>query len=107
MMTWTMIGVIAGALSLPLSVMVLYLRAIREDGRELKSQFATLERRVGYVERDYTTKEETVREFAVLRQQLEKLNDALIDAIARRDAETGLATQMGRIAEALEKAASR
>lgn len=106
-MTWAMVCAIGGMVGLPLTIMVLYLRAIRDDQKQLRAEHSKLERRVGYVERDYATKEELVRETAELRQQLREGNNLLRQLVERGDTETGIAAQLRTLAEELAKATKR
>ena len=103
MMTWSMVLAIGGMVGLPLTIMVHYLRAIRDDQRQLRHEHATLERRVSGIEREYTTKEEWVRETALLRRQLEKVTELLIALQSRIDTEAGLTAQLSRLVDTLLK----
>lgn len=103
MMTWSMVAAIGGMVGLPLTVMVHYLRAIRDDQKQLRTEHGRLEQRVGGIEREYTTKEEQVREGALVRRQLEKMTDLLIALQSRLDTEAGLTAQLNRLIEQLIK----
>ena len=85
-MTATLVAVLAPLVGVPLSVMTFYLRAIREgqEGRlreigrrieMLEQQTRGLEKLVEDVSRDYTTKEEWLRESMLARQQLQRLTE--------------------------------
>lgn len=65
---------------------------------------ATLERRIGYVERDYATKEEWVRESAAARRDMAGIREMLAGLQAAHDAETGLAAMFGKMTEAIVEA---
>jgi hypothetical protein len=93
-MTATLVAVLAPLVGVPLSVMTLYLRAIREDqasrGRDtirrielLEQQARGLEKSVEETARDYTTKEEWLRESMLARQQLQRLTEMVARMQAR------------------------
>ncbi len=86
--TATLVAVLAPLVGVPMSVMTFYLRAIREGqesrGREmtrrievLERQARGLERLVEEMSRDYTTKEEWLRETMLARQQLQRLTEMM------------------------------
>ena len=103
MMTWTMVLAIGGMVGLPLTIMVHYLRAIRDDQVRLRHEHTALEQRVSGMERDFTTKEEWVRETSLLRRQLEKVTELLITLQSRIDTEAGLTAQLSRLVDTLLK----
>jgi hypothetical protein len=89
-MSWEQIAVLVGVLSplvaVPLMVITLYLRAIREHQTttmaEMTHRIETMEasirdllRSTAEFEREYTTKEEWVRESMIARQGLERLTE--------------------------------
>lgn len=100
-MTATLVAVLAPLVGVPLSVMTLYLRAIREDqasrGRyavrrieALEQQARALEKTVEETARDYTTKEEWLRESMLARQQLQRLTEMVARMQAKlEDSEGG------------------
>lgn len=115
-LNWELIGAMIGALSMlvgiPLSAIVMYLRAIREEQRMLQ---VTLARRVEKIEaecrrvdlsveqvqRNYTTKEEWVRETMLARNQLERLTELMARLQAELESSRGLATQFVRATHAI------
>jgi len=109
-MQWEQVGVLVGVLSplvaVPLMVITLYLRAIREHQTtamaEMSHRIETMEatirdllRSTADFEREYATKEEWVRESMVARQGLQRLTEM----VAR--IETELAGRGGRGVERL------
>ena len=89
-MSWEQVAVLVGVLSplvaVPLMVITLYLRAIREHQTttmaEMTHRIETMEssirdllRSTAEFEREYTTKEEWVRESMIARQGLERLTE--------------------------------
>ena len=104
MMTWSMVLAIGGMVGLPLTIMVLYLRAIRDDQRQLRVEHAQLERRVVEIERNYASHEELVRETAMLRSQLDKVIELQVAQNSKLDTEAGLTAQLSRAVETMLKA---
>jgi len=115
-MNWELIGTVIGALSMlvgiPLSALVLYLRAIREDQRHLQAHLARrvdkveadcqrVEKTVEHVQRRYTTKEEWIRETMLARTQLERLTELMARLEAELESSRGLATQFVRATNAI------
>ncbi len=115
-LNWELAGTIIGALSMlvgiPLSAIVLYLRAIREEQRLLQVTLARrverieaecqrVELAVEQVQRRYTTKEEWVRETMLARHQLERLTELMARLQAELESSRGLATQFVRATHAI------
>lgn len=99
-MGWEQLGALVGILSplvgVPLTVITLYLRAIREHQTagmaEVTHRIETMEasirdllRATADFEREYTTKEEWVRESMLARQHLERLTEMVtrIEAVVK------------------------
>jgi hypothetical protein len=117
-MTATLVAVLAPLVGVPLSVMTLYLRAIREDqasrGRDAARRIETLEQQARGLEkvaeevaRDYTTKEEWLRESMLARQQLQRLTEMVARMQARLEDGEGLVAHLARAAEAMLELARR
>jgi len=115
-MDWNTIAALAGILGplvgVPMSAMTLYLRSIKEnqERREreslqrfcgLESQIREIERQMGEFERQYTTKEEWLRETMLARRQLERLMEMMAKVQARLESSDGLAAQIGRATAAM------
>ena len=111
-MTGTLVAVLGTMVGVPLSVMTLYLRAIRdtqinrdrENASRLKGvegHIRNVERQVEVVERDYTTKEEWLRESMLARKQLERLTEMMARMQVRLEDSAGLAAQLGRATNAM------
>ena len=90
MMSWQEMGLLVGVLSplvgVPLTVITVYLRAIREHQTstvsEITQRIETMESsirdllgRTASFDREYATKEEWVRESMLARQRLERLTE--------------------------------
>ena len=102
----------------PLTVIALYLRAIREHQTatmaEITHRIQTIEAALHDMvkctadfEREYTTKEEWVRESMFARQRLERLTEMLTRVQAELENGRGLAAQIGRVAAAMTQIAQR
>jgi len=115
-LNWELIGTMIGALSMlvgiPLSAIVLYLRAIREEQRllqvtlarrveKIEAECQRVELAVVQVQRSYTTKEEWVRETMLARNQLERLTELMARLQAELESSRGLATQFVRATHAI------
>ena len=90
----TLVAVLAPLVGVPMSAMTFYLRAIRDGqesrGREMARRIEMLERQTGQLEqlvedvsRDYTTREEWLRETMLARQQLQRLTEMVARVQAR------------------------
>ncbi len=103
-MGWEQVGVLVGVFSplvgVPMTLVVLFLRGIRETqlaalneiSRRIDRMEARLEelaRFVSDVEREYATKEEWLRESMLARQRLDRLGEAM----ARAEAEAAIAAR--------------
>jgi hypothetical protein len=113
---WEQLGLLVGVLSplvgVPLGVITLYLRAIREHQTTTTNEMArrteTMERSVNDLlratadfEREYATKEEWVRESMLARQRLEHLTEITTRIEAELDSGKGLAAELGRATTAM------
>ncbi len=113
---WKTLGAIIGAmvplLGVPLAMITLYLKSIRdyqvdrcegiEDRLEhLDAAFHDVRRRVGEFERDYTTKEEWLRESMHARKQLEKLTELVTRIQVEIENGNGLAHHFAQATEAM------
>ncbi len=96
----------------PLIVITLYLRAIREHQtstmveitRRIEAMEASMRdllRATADFEREYTTKEEWVRESMLARQRLERLTEMMARIEAEMENGQGLAAQIGRATAAM------
>ena len=110
--TGTLVAILGTLVGIPLSVMTLYLRAIRDTqvnrDREnsvrlhgVEQHIRSVERQVEGVERDYTTKEEWLRESMLARKQLERLTEMVARMQVRLEDSDGLAAQLGRATSAM------
>ncbi len=117
-MAATLVAVLAPLVGVPLSVMTLYLRAIREDqasrGRDTTRRIETLEQQARGLEkildqtaRDYTTKEEWLRESMLARQQLQRLTEMVAHMQARLEDGQGLVAHLARATQAMLELAGR
>lgn len=106
-MGWDQLGALIGTLiavvGVPLGYMASYHRRIASEVLRLRNDHEALERRVGYVERDYTTKEEWVREAAAMRKKL----DEMCRIMVTMQSEAGLAVQFTRMTEAIAQLVTR
>jgi len=115
-LNWEQLGLLIGVLSpligVPLGVITLYLRAIREHQTTAASETArrieTMERSVNDLlratadfEREYTTKEEWVRESMLARERLERLTEMTARIEAELDSGKSLAAELGRATAAM------
>ena len=115
-LSWEVVATIIGAMSMlvgiPLTVIVFYLRAIREDQRVLQASLAlrvdkieaqcdSVEKTLERAERRYTTKEEWIRETMLARTQLGRLSELMARLQAELESSRGLATQFVRATNAI------
>ena len=115
-MEWQQVGVMVGVLAplvgVPLGMITLYLRAIREQQAVTTSEIsrrihiieASLEhlvRRTTEFDREFATKEEWLRESMLARQRLERLTELVTRIEAELDGERGLAAEVGRATAAM------
>jgi len=121
-MGWEQVGVLVGVLSplvgVPLGMIALYLRAIREHQATTTSEISrrihiieasldSLVRRMGECDREFTTKEEWLRESMLARQRLERLTELVTRIQAELDGDRGWATEIGRATAAMLELARR
>jgi len=91
-----LVGILTPLVAVPLTFITFYLRSLRDNQKVWHGEFlrraemteratAELRRRVRDFERDYTTKEEWLRESVLARRALERLNEerVRIDAAVR------------------------
>ena len=110
-MNWEQLGLLVGVLSplvgMPLGVITLYLRAIREHQTigmaEMTRRIETMERAItdllrstAAFEREYTTKEEWVRESMLTRERLERLTESATRIETELESGKSLAVELVR-----------
>jgi hypothetical protein len=115
-MVWQQIAVLVGVLSpmvgVPLAVITLYLRAIREHQTttmaEIQHRIEVIEasvrdlvRATADFEREYATKEEWVRESMLARQHLERLTEMVARIEADLDGRHAVSVELTRATEAM------
>jgi len=115
-MAWKEVALLVSVLSplvgVPLTMIALYLRAIREHQTVLTAELThrieametsmrDLLRATTDFEREYTTKEEWVRESMLARQRLERLTELVARIETELENGRGLATQLGRLTAAM------
>lgn len=116
--TAVLVAVLAPLVAVPMSAMTFYLRALKEHqehrSRDAASRLESLERQarclqgcVEDVERDYTTKEEWLRESMLARQQLERLTEMVARMQARLEDGEGLIRHLARATDAMLELARR
>jgi hypothetical protein len=107
-----MVGVLSPLVGVPLVMITLYLRAIREHQTsttsEITSRIHTIEaslrhllQRTGELDREYATKEEWVRESMLTRQRLERLTELVTRIETELDNGHGLVAEVGRATGAM------
>jgi cob(I)alamin adenosyltransferase len=107
-----LVAVLAPLVGVPLSAITFYLRALKEHNesrsrdtagrlRALEEQSRGLQKMVEDVERDFTTKEEWLRESMLARQQLERLTEMVARLQARLEDGEGLIGHMAKAADAM------
>lgn len=121
-MCWEQVGLLVGVLSplvgVPLTVITLYLRAIREHQsnttaeltRRIEAMEGTMRdllRCTADFEREYATKEEWVRESMLARQRLEKLTEMVTRIQAELENGRGVAAEIGRATAAVVELVKR
>ncbi len=113
--TGVLVSVLAPMVGVPLGAITLYLRAIREHQttataqlthriEAMESSIRDLLRRLAEFEREYTTKEEWVRESMLARQKLERLTEMISRMQAELESHQTLSIEIGRAASALVEA---
>lgn len=111
-MNWEQIGIVVGALSplvgVPLVMITLYLRAIREHQANAMNNMChrieTIElsirdllRSTADLDREFATKEEWVRESMLSRQGLERLTEMVTRIQSELENGQSLAAELGRV----------
>jgi hypothetical protein len=119
---WEQIGVLVGILSplvgVPLTAITLYLRAIRDHQtstmsevtmriQKMETAIHDLLRRTADFEREYTTKEEWVRESMLARQQLERLTEMVTRIQSDLENGQGVAVELTRATAAMVELVQR
>jgi chromosome segregation ATPase len=110
--TAVLVGVLSPLVGAPLTAITLYLRAIREHQttaaaevmhriENLERSIRDLSRAIAEIERDYTTREEWLRESMHARQQLERLAEAMAKVQAELEDGRGLAAELARATGAI------
>jgi len=113
---WGMVGVLVGAwgplIGIPLTMVALYMRGLREQQVQhngeterrveaVEDDLRAVRRSLGRFERDYTRKEEWLRESMHARQQLERLTEMMARIESQLENSNGLAGQIGRAVAAM------
>lgn len=121
-MTWEQIGVVVGALSplvgVPLVMITLYLRAIREHQtqamagvsqriEQIEISIRDLLRCTSDLDREFATKEEWVREAMLARQGLERLTEMVTRIQSELENGQNLAAELGRMTASILELAGR
>lgn len=121
-MNWSLAAVLVAIFSplvgVPLTAITLYLRAIREhqtaESAEVMRRIERIEQSIGElmrsmtdIERDYTTKEEWLREAMYARQQLERQTEAIIRVQTELEESRGLAAELATATRAIVDLAGR
>jgi hypothetical protein len=121
-MNWEQIGVIVGALSplvgVPLVMITLYLRAIREHQTHsmagvshrielIEISIRDLLRSTADLDREFATKEEWVRESMLARQNLERLTQMVTRIQSELENGQSLAAELGRMTASILELAGR
>ena len=113
---WSTVGVLIGTLTplvgVPLTMITLYLRAIREAQANqeiisaqrmgvIEADVRRVDERLDEVERTYTTKEEWLRESLHSRQQLERLVELMAEVRSQLDNSLGIGAQLANATKAV------
>lgn len=119
---WQFVALLAGTASAlvgaPLTAILFYLRAIRDDQRirqqyldtrleTLAADLRRVESAIDHIEKNYTTREDWSRETMLARQQLERLSEWMAKIDAGLEQSHGLATQFVRATNAIIALAER
>ncbi len=113
-----LLGIVLPLVVVPLTVMIFYLRAVREHqmvkhreiGRMMEScrqEMSELRRTLSLIERDFATKEEWLRESMLARQTMERLTENLARAQAEIEHSRDGRPRCDRAIEAMTALASR
>lgn len=108
----TLVAVLAPLVGVPLSAITFYLRALKEQqdcrSRDTAGRMEVLEQRgrclekaIEEVQRDYTTKEEWLRESMLARQQLARLTEMVARMQTQLEDGEGLIGHLARATEAM------
>ncbi|MCG8407270.1 MAG: Atg14 domain-containing protein [Phycisphaerales bacterium] len=111
-LTGTLIGTMSALVGVPLTAIILYLRAIREDQRssqsvlnrrteKIEAECKRIDASIEQAERRYATKEEWIRETMLARSQLGRLTELMARLQAELESSRGLATQFVRATNAI------
>ena len=109
-----LVGVLSSLIGVPLMMIMLYLRTIRDQQREsMKEMTKRIETIEGSVhdllrstvefEREYATKEEWVRESMLARQRLEKLTEMVTRIEAELENRREVASALGKLTSVLNE----
>jgi hypothetical protein len=113
---WGTFGLVVGAIGsltgVPLTMVALYLRGLREQQVQrngetsrrveaVEDDLRAVRQSLGRFERDYTRKEEWLRESMHARQQLERLTELTARIESQLENSNGLAGQLGRAIAAM------
>jgi DNA repair exonuclease SbcCD ATPase subunit len=110
--TAVLVGVLGPLVGVPLTAITLYLRAIREHqtagAAEVMHRIENVERSIRElsrsmtdIERDFTTKEEWLRESMHARQQIERLTEVMVKVQTELEDSRGLAAELARATGAI------
>ncbi len=108
----TLIGTLSALVGVPLAVIGLYLRAIREDQKAVRDHVSKrvdtveaecrrIKQTVDEIEAGYTSKEEWLRETMLARSQLVRLSELMARLQAELESSRALATQFHRVTNAI------
>ncbi|MFH1418818.1 MAG: hypothetical protein ABII12_11115 [Planctomycetota bacterium] len=108
----TLVGALSALVGVPLAVIGLYLRAIREDQQSVRAYVSKrveiveaecrrIKQTVDEIEAGYTSKEEWLRETMLARAQLERLTELMARLQAELESSRALATQFHRATNAI------
>jgi hypothetical protein len=109
-----LVGVLSSLVGVPLMMIMLYLRTIRDQQRvsmkEMGKRIETIEgslhdllRSTADFEREYATKEEWVRESMLARQRLEKLTEMVTRIETELENGRAVAAELGKLTSALNE----
>jgi TolA-binding protein len=111
-----LVAVLSPLVGVPLAAITLYLRSIHEHqtagAAELINRIQSVEQSIRElsrcmtdIERDYTTKEEWLRESMHARRQLERLTEMMVRVQAQIEGDGALAAEIARACKAMTEAA--
>ncbi|MEE8169058.1 MAG: hypothetical protein V3T70_00790 [Phycisphaerae bacterium] len=107
-----MIAAMSALVGAPLTAILFYLRALRDEQRtrqhaidkqlrQFECEVRSVEQTVDDVQRSYTTKEAWIRETMLARKQLERLSELMARIQAELEQSRGLGTQFLRATNAI------